>query len=201
MTRGWAGGRRLRWAAGVRAGRVTRGGAEARREVAPTSRGRVSNARPGRGRWAGPLGGHSLPRTLRKPKAAAATLCSAAAPRSVRASKHLSWKPAFFFFFFSCPKRKTRGRTRGTRWRTWGARSRPTASSAGGGSSGPSPGSLSTSRDTKGADAGSGGRPPFGSASSSLDSRPGHVRRPGLGGPPRHRWVPEARPAEPQLPL
>ena len=101
MTRGWAGGRRLRWAAGVRAGRVTRGGAEARREVAPTSRGRVSNARPGRGRWAGPLGGHSLPRTRRKPKAAAATLRSAAAPRSVRASKHLSWKPAFFFFFLA----------------------------------------------------------------------------------------------------
>lgn len=199
MTRGWAGGRRLRWAAGVRAGRVTRGGAEARREVAPTSRGRVSNARPGRGRWAGPLGGHSLPRTRRKPKAAAATLRSAAAPRSVRASKHLSWKPAFFFF--SLPKAENQGEDSRDQVADVGSAQPAHCVLCTGGCSGPSPGSLSTSRDTKGADAGSGGRPPFGSASSSLDSRPGHVRRPGLGGPPRHRWVPEARPAEPQLPL
>lgn len=200
MTRGRAGGRRLRWAAGVRAGRVTRGGAEARREVAPTSRGRVSKARPGRGRWAGPLGGHRLPRTGGSPRPPPPR-----APLRPRgASARGSFRPGnqlFFFFFSPCPKRKTRGRTRGTRWRTRGARSRPTASSAGGCSSGPSPGSLSTSRDTEGADSGSGGRPPFGSASPSLDGRPGHVQRLGLGGPPRHRWVPEARPAEPQLPL
>ena len=85
MTRGRAGSRRLRWAAGVRAGRVTRGGAEARREVAPTSRGRVSNARPGRGHWAGPLGGHRLPHTRRKPKAAAAAPCAPLRPRGASA--------------------------------------------------------------------------------------------------------------------
>lgn len=136
------------------------------------------------------------PKNIQGSKKEAPPCAPGVTPKTFHWGEHSSlWKKALF----TVQEAEDQGEDSRASWRTRGGRSGPKRFGVGcsfGGHSGPS------EHGRGHADSGRGvGRLPLGSAAPLPDGRLGHVQRAGLSGPTPRPGAPEARPAEPQLPL